>query len=247
MDATSESELRRRLESVLPYLGAAPAMARVEHAPSRRRVLAGISAIAAAVVTIVGVTWAIARSVDSHETGTPLQPGSHSTADLKTSTTSSPGSTATATSTRFPQALYPPPRAFPDWGYEGGCPSLSGTKGSSPRSNPGTVVAALGGGYDADRSLTDQALWPVLQTAYNGSGFDIAPNGTRFAVAPASEFYQAALVRHGCGAVTVARSTLVHICPSGTTTCTVGTGGALSVDALLLHREGRWLVWFTTA
>ena len=214
-----------RLLRVLPNLTATPLSATSVPRDPRLR---SRGVIAAAAVLLAGL------ALLGYKLGWPNESEPHQLATLSPSHRASAGPDSS-----YDPSTYPAAASFPPWGYESGCPSPQGTGGRRPSSSPTQAVYALTG-TDAKASA-DKAFWPVLDHAGAQSG---SFAGNPVAVAPAAAYYKRDLLRRYCGRQILSHSVLVHVCPVEAPRCTSRSESSLSLDFLVLHRSGHWLVWF---
>ena len=153
---------------------------------------------------------------------------------------------ASSPSGRFPPSIYPLPRYFPAWGSPGGCPSLSGlqTLGPGTRNAAFPTLTRFGrSSLQTDLHLSDRTLWPSLLLEWRHTSGRPVEHGlvSRTDVVkahPARRSPYAKLIRHNCGAMTLAHSLEFVICRRP---CYPAERGYMD----LLERRGHWLIWFT--
>src|SRR3954452_3854958 len=114
---------------------------------------------------------------------------------------------------RYPSAIYPAARSFPDWGYRSGCPSLRNVRRLGPGARRGALRAVrhLDGIASHDRRWADRAYWPALQSSGDGDVNAARPGHHRGHRARKSGY--ASLLAHNCGAAIVRRSWWIATAP----------------------------------
>lgn len=156
------------------------------------------------------------------------------------------GAQAIAPPVGFPPSLYPAPRYFPPWGDGSGCPSLSGVQVPGPGAANAAfpTVARFGRvSLQVDLHSSDRAIWSGIRHSWLHKSrrfrqHGLLPRSDIVGVHPARHSPYAALIRHNCGAATMAHSLEFVVC------------GRLCYPALrfyidLIERRGHWLIWFT--
>lgn len=145
-----------------------------------------------------------------------------------------------ASAPRFPRAVYPPARSFPDWGYASGCPSLRNVGRLRRGANAGALRAIrhLDGHKRHDRRWADRAYWPALVSGGHPDLDASRPGHHRSGRARASG--HASLLEHNCGRAIVRRSWWIVTAPGDPR-----AHPGLARSYFLLRRREHWLVWFT--
>lgn len=248
--SNSDESIRRlfRLDAIRPEASDA-AWSSIESRARRHRRTQVATVLLSAAVLVTSAAMVVPKLVSDERDARIGGIASGPTSESPTPSASpSPGSE----DSEYPPSIYPAATAFPDWGPPSGCPDLSNTQEPQAASNPDLleVISRFGReDKETDFRISDRALWPVVETMWEGQGGNanrpLSLSAEDVHVSSGSSSTFAGLVSNHCGGRTLERSIVVRVCPEGSSRpCNPSDAPSLTGELLLLQREDHWLVWF---